>query len=256
MTTLIANTSRAYELGNRNNIPAAAASVVFEGAAVGVVKATGLARALVSGDTFVGFAERKADNSAGAAAALYVDTIKSGQIELLVPGAAATDIGQPVYASDDNAFTFNPVSAVFVGVVKRIAASGVAVIDFDAGVLRDPYGDRTVREAVINNTTLGAQDSGKLLWVVADGISITLPPVASGVFGVQIVNGGAYGSFGVTLSPDPSDYIAGPDIVAADDKDLINTKATAQRGDSVVLYSGDADGYLAGELRGVWARQP
>jgi hypothetical protein len=71
----------------------------------------------------------------------------------------------------------------------------------------------------------------------------------------MIVNGGSYGTTIVTISPAAADMILGPDITGADDKDLINTKATAQRGDRVVLDLGDADGYVVHDLVGTWARQ-
>ena len=70
-----------------------------------------------------------------------------------------------------------------------------------------------------------------------------------------IANGGAYGAVAVTISPQAADMILGPDITGADDKDLINTKATARRGDFVVLGGNDADGYSVQALRGTWARQ-
>ena len=114
---------------------------------------------------------------------------------------------------------------------------------------------RTVRETISDNKTLDAEDTGKLFWVDTDAKTITLPAVASGIFGVQIVNGGAFGAVAVTVSPNSSDMILGPDITGADDKDLLNTKATAKRGDYVVLGGNDADGYAVQALVGTWARQ-
>ena len=93
MTTLAANTPRAYELGERNHIPVIAADIIYEGAAVGVVSGSGHARPLAAGDRFGGFAVAKADNSAGAAAAIYVEVVKSGEIQLSVTGAVITDVG-------------------------------------------------------------------------------------------------------------------------------------------------------------------
>lgn len=255
MTTLAVNKPRAFELGNRNTLPVIAADIIYEGAAVGVVVGTGHARPLAAGDIFAGFAEFKADNSAGAAAAINVDVIKSGEIELAVTGAVITDVGQPIYATDDDTFVFSPVSSVFIGRVKRFVSSGLVVVEFNAGVLQDPYGNRTVREVLSANKTLDAEDTGKLFWVDTDAFTITLPAVAAGVFGVKVVNGGSFGAIAVTISPNASDSILGPDITAQDDKDLINTKATAKRGDFVVIDSGDADGYLAAEVVGIWARQ-
>lgn len=255
MTTLAANAPRAFEIGSRNEIPVIASDIIYEGAAVGLVAASGHARPLAAGDRFLGFAEQKADNSAGAAAAINVRIIEAGKVQLAVTGAVITDVGQPVYATDDDTFAFSPVSSVFVGFVHRFVSAGVVVVAFDAPSYRDPYAARTVREAISANKTLDAEDTGKLFWVDTDAVTVTLPAIADGLGGVQIVNGGAFGAVAVTLSPAAADKIHGPDITAADDKDLINTKATAKRGDYAVLDLGDADGYVVAELRGTWARQ-
>lgn len=255
MTTLANRKPRSYELGTMNDLPAIAADIIYEGAAVGIQASTGLARPLVAGDRFAGFNEASVDNSAGAAAAVNVRVYDEGEVVLPVSGVTITDVGQPVYATDDDAFTLSPVIGSFIGFVKRFVGGGVAVVGFNAAAYRDPYAERTVREAISANKTLDAEDSGKLFWVDTDAVTITLPAVAAGVFGVQIVNGGSYGAVAVTVSPASVDQILGPNITAADDKDLINTKATARRGDFVVLDSGDDDGYLAVEMRGTWARQ-
>lgn len=255
MTTLAANKPRSFELGRTNTLPVIAADIIYEGAAVGMVVSTGHCQPLAAGNLFVGFAERKADNSAGAAAAINVDLIKSGQVQLSVTGAVITDVGQPVYATDDDTFVFSPVGGVFVGYVKRYVSSGVVVVEFDAGVWRDPHGDFTVREAISADKTLDAEDSGKLFWVDTDAKVITLPAIATGLDGCKIMNGGSFGTIAVTLSPNASDMILGPDITGADNKDLINTKATAKRGDFVVIGGNDADGYATLALRGTWARE-
>lgn len=132
MTTLAANTPRAYEMGNRNDILMVASDIIYEGAAVGVVAASGHARPLVAADAFAGFAEATADNSAGAAAALRVRVITEGRIELPVTGAVITSIGAAVYASDDNTFTLTSTSNTKIGKVHRFVSTGVAVVDFKA----------------------------------------------------------------------------------------------------------------------------
>jgi len=254
-TTLAANKPRTLEGGNRNEVPVVASDIIYEGAAVGLVKASGHARPLTSADTFVGFAEAQADNSAGAAADINVRVIKSGEIRLAVTGAVITDVNQPVYAQDDDAFSFSPVAGVFIGFVKRFVSAGIAVVDFNAGVYVDPHGAYGVREVKSANYTLDAQDTGKLICVDTDAFTLTLPAIADGLSGVRILNIGAYGAIAVTISPNASDMILGPDITGADDKDLVNTKATAQRGDFVNLEFGDSDGYAVSAIRGVWARQ-
>jgi hypothetical protein len=257
MTTLAADTPRAYEGGSRNEIPVIASDIIYEGAAVGVVPASGHARPLAAGDRFAGFCEQKADNSAGAAAAINVRVVESGKIQLSVTGAVITDVGQPVYATDDNAFVFNPVSGVFIGFVHRFVSSGVVIVAFDAMNFRDPWAHKTVRETLAATKPFDAQDSGKLFCVTeaGDGDALTLPAIADGLGGVTILYVGAYGGAAVTVDPAAADMILGPDITGADNKDLILTKATSQRGDFVTLDLGDADGYVVTEMRGTWARE-
>ena len=257
MTTLAANKPRAYELGERNHLPVIASDIIYEGAAVGVVDATGHARPLNAADRFAGFSVAKADNSAGTAAAINVEVVKSGEIELAVTGAVITDVGQPVYASDDDTFSFNPADGAFVGLVKRFVSSGVAVVEFDAGEMADPWAHKTVRETLTGVKTFDAQDCGKLFCVTdaGDGDALTMPAIADGLGGITILAVGAFGTTAVTVDPAAADMILGPNITGADNKDLICTKATQRRGDFVTLDLGDADGYIVTEMRGTWARE-
>jgi len=256
MTTLAANSPKAMELGSRNEFPVVASDIIYEGAAVGLVDASGHARPLTTADRFVGFAERKADNSAGAAAAINVEVIESGKVQLAVTGAVITDIGQPVYALDDADFSLNPADGRFIGFVHRFVSAGVAVVAFDAPGMRDPWAHLTVRETLTGTKTFDAQDSGKLFCVTAagDADALTLPAVAAGL-SLTILAVGAFGTTAVTIDPNAADMILAPEITGADNKDLILTKATQRRGDFVTLISADADGYMATEMRGVWARE-
>lgn len=253
MTTLASNRPRGFELGDRSMYPLTASTTIYEGAAVGVVVSTGYARPLQATDRFVGFATGPVScgTTAGETA---VEVRRSGSVEIPVSGAVITDVGAPVYATDDDTFAFSPVGGVFIGFVRRWVASGVVVVEFGPQ-LADPYGRFAVRETVSDNKTLDAEDSGKLFWVDTDAKTITLPAIAAGLSGGLIVNGGAFGTVAVTISPAAADMILGPDITGADDKDLINTKATARRGDRCQLIAGDADGYMVTELVGTWARQ-
>lgn len=130
MTTLAANSPRDYALGDIQAYPVIATDIIYEGAAVGD-NASGYARPLVSGDNFLGFAERKIDNSAGAAGDLYVRVIRKGQIKLPVTSLAITDAGRPVYASDDNTFAMAGIGT-YIGHVARYVSSGVGIVAFDA----------------------------------------------------------------------------------------------------------------------------
>ncbi|WP_420578789.1 hypothetical protein [Oceaniradius stylonematis] len=253
MTTLAANSLRTYQLGEKNEFPAIGSDIIYQGAAVGLALATGLARPLVAGDRFAGFAEAKADNAAGAASAVNVNTVKRGRIQLPIAGLVITDVGLPVYATDDNAFTLSPVGASFIGFVDRFVSAGVGIVAFDALNFVDPYAG-FVHELKSTNYTVDAEDSGKFLWVDTDAVVITLPAV-EGIRGLRIGNIAAFGVSGLAISPNSSDSIEGPDITAADNKDVINTKATAARGDFVEIEQADANGWVITRMRGTWARE-
>jgi hypothetical protein len=256
MTTLAANKMRNLE-GVHNRIEQAfgciAADIIYAGAAVGIALATGMAGPLGTSSCvkFVGFAANKCDNSAGAAADKAVDLDASGKILLPVTGCVITDVGQPVYATDDDTFAFSPVSGYFVGYVSRFVSAGVAIVAFNAD-WQDPYAGWT-HVLKSTNYTFAAADDGKWIWVDTDAVVITLPAV-DGLM-CRIGNLAAYGVSGVAISPAAADLITGPGITAADNKDLINTKATACRGDFAEISIGDADGWMVSSLRGVWARE-
>ncbi len=254
-TTLAANKPRAYEGGSRNEFPVIAADIIYEGGAVGLVDASGHAQPLAAGNRFAGFAEAKADNAAGAAAAITVRVIESGKIELPVSGAVITDMGQPVYATDDDTFSFNPAGGVFVGFVHRFVSAGVVIVSFDALNYRDPWAHKTVRETLTGVKTFDAQDCGKLFCVTdaGDGDALTLPAIADGLSGITILAIGAFGTTAVTLDPGATDMILAPDVAGVDNTNLVLTKVTQRRGDFITLIAGDADGYMVTEMRGIWA---
>ena len=191
MTTLAANKTRAYEgvpvRIEESALPMIASDILYEGGAIGIVPASGHARPLAAGDTFGGFAARKADNSLGGAAAIRCDRYQRGYIELPVTGAVITDVGQPVFATDDDTFTFSPVGSVFVGFVHRFVSAGVVIVHFDAGMLRDPYAEYTVRETLATTKTLDIEDNGKLFVADTDNTVVTMPAVATPVH-CKIVN--------------------------------------------------------------------
>ena len=132
MTTLAANKPRAYELSDYNELPMVAADIIYEGAAVGD-NGSGIARPLVAADPFLGFAMRKADNSAGAESAINVMVKQRGEIQLAVTGvASADDLGATVYASDDDTFTLTSTSNTAIGKVARWVSSTTCVVYFEA----------------------------------------------------------------------------------------------------------------------------
>ena len=113
------------------NLPVIAADIIFEGAAVGD-NGAGHARPIVAGDAFRGFAIEKADNAAGAAAAIEVWLRTRGQIQLSVATAAIDDVGKPVFASDDDTFTLTQGTNSYIGRITRFVSPGVVIVSFDA----------------------------------------------------------------------------------------------------------------------------
>ena len=109
-------------------------------------------------------------------------------------------------------------------------------------------------EKTANYTVIITADSGKTFTSELDAIVFTLPSIAVGNT-VTFVNNAPDGTAALNISPAAADGItyAGS---ATDDKDLINTKATSKRGDSVTIAS--LDGTVAWQVvavRGVWAKE-
>ena len=115
---------RIYEKGDRNAFPIKASTKFYEGSAIGVEVATGYARPLVAGDLFSGFAEGPVDNSSGSNGDLSIRARDDEKVLLAVSGAAITDIGKPVYASDDDTFTLTATSNSYVGRIYRFDSTG------------------------------------------------------------------------------------------------------------------------------------
>lgn len=259
MTTLAADALRVTEIGDIQEYPMIAADIIYAGAAVGLVDATGNAQPLTASNRFVGFAEQRVDNSAGAAAAKTVRVVACGKIQLTISGVEKQDVvvQSPVYASDDDTFSLNPADGAFIGFVSRYVTTDTAIVAFDVERLSDPWAAYTTRETLTGIKTFDAEDCGKLFCVTAagDGDALTLPAIATGLSGLTILAVGAFGTTAVTIDPNAADMILGPDITGADNKDLICTKATQRRGDFVELIAGDADGYMVVKKRGTWARE-
>jgi len=131
MATLATDKQRPYELGDLNSLPMVATDIIYEGAAVGIEAASGNARPLNAGDAFAGFCIQNADNATGSAGDVRVQVKTHGEVQLPVTNVAATDIGKPVYASDDDTFVLTATSNSYIGKVKRFVSTGVAVVAFD-----------------------------------------------------------------------------------------------------------------------------
>jgi hypothetical protein len=136
MATLAKDTPRAYQLGEIEEYPVVAADIIYEGAAVGE-NGAGFARPLVAADPFLGFADVQADNSIGLAGAVNVRVKAKGRIQLAIAALAITANDRPaVYASDDDTFTLTATSNSLIGYVSRWVSTGIAIVEFDAALVR------------------------------------------------------------------------------------------------------------------------
>jgi hypothetical protein len=117
-------------------------------------------------------------------------------------------------------------------------------------------------------TVGSAVDGDAVITTATDNAVITLPDAAAGNAGkrITVINTGAAGAAKVSISPHSSDKIyggihgaAGGDLVTfaeGADKDIINTKATALKGDYAVLVSDGTSGWYVIGGKGVWASEP
>jgi len=103
-------------------------------------------------------------------------------------------------------------------------------------------------------TVVATTDSGKVFVTFTDNMVFTLPAIANGQV-YKFINGAENGKAKVSISPNASDGIMYA-ASATDNKDLINTKATAKKGDYVVIQNvAGTDYWSVTDIRGVWAKE-
>lgn len=122
----------------------------------------------------------------------------------------------------------------------------------------------TVRHAnegaatVATSKSLAYVDSGLVQRVGVDALTVTLPTAANAGHACFIIenNGASDGAVGITIALQTNtDTIKGAGITASAGKALINTKATAKRGDRVAFISDGTDSYIVQHIRGTFNRQ-
>lgn len=120
---------------------------------------------------------------------------------------------------------------------------------------------RTV-ETITASKSLLASDSGKIFLVGTDALTITLPATSAGVE-YTFINSGADGNNIITISPAAADAIHGTitlgasvvELSGTDNKDLINTKASATTGNSVTIVGDGVVGWYVKNSTGIWASE-
>lgn len=140
MSTLSADKPRVFETGHDdalNGLPAIASDIIYDGAAVGESSSTGTYRPLQGGDTFAGFAIAQCDNSNGSASDRNISVRQRGVVKLSVTGVSSTaNVGDAVYASDDDTFTTTASGGTQIGKVFRWISGTTCLVYFEAAAVQ------------------------------------------------------------------------------------------------------------------------
>lgn len=175
MAQLTANSPQVFILpfNLTNACPVDASKEIFLGSAVGVQTSNGYCRQLVAGDIFIGFAEQHINNSTGAAGALTVPLMREGRVQLNVSGAAITDIGKAVYASDGATFTYTATSNTRIGTVVRWISTGVVIVEFWTSTSKLLYTAITDNSTGVASATFAAITAASTLTDSTGGTAAT-----------------------------------------------------------------------------------
>jgi len=124
---------------------------------------------------------------------------------------------------------------------------------------------RVPQLTVTATTTFTEADAGKEYNIGTDALVMTLPLIDADNIGMEFVfrNIGANGNNIITLSPASADGVNGRISTAAADstaggvvnKDFVNTKATAKKGDYVRLRAVSTTAWYIVDGQGVWASE-
>jgi hypothetical protein len=120
------------ESGDRNVIPVASGKQLFQGA-MAWLDGSGYATP-TPGAVFLGHVVAEADNRTGGNGAISVWT-RAGiyKAEVTLTGVAITDVGEEVFASDDNTLSLT-TGGHQVGKVVRYVKANTAVVEFHSPV--------------------------------------------------------------------------------------------------------------------------
>jgi hypothetical protein len=143
--------------------------------------------------------------------------------------------------------------AVLDGVTAGAASASKALV---LGADSQISGVRRKVNLAAATQALTAAQSGEKFVGAVDAV-FTLPAAAAGTKGVwfEFETGALSGGTGLSISPAAADHIRGNGLTSVDDKDLINSGATDQLGDSVRLYCDGVDGWVIDSIIGTWAKE-
>jgi hypothetical protein len=259
MTVLAADRETARKVGGLKNYPVGT-DIIYKGGFVGINPAGYLMQmpvvASAVGYKFAGVAAEKVDNSAGATK--YANVYTEGLFLFTATSITQAMVGQMMYMVDDNIFD-DVYSAIPVGILVEYVSATEGWIKIDSAVdvpKGEYFGTPNILDGVTktDDYTVLVTESGYVFKIATDGKKFTLPATAKGLT-YTFVNTGADGANIITVSPDAADKIMGGGLAAVDNKDLINTKATAKKYDFATIVGDGADGWVITDKQGIWAAE-
>jgi hypothetical protein len=252
-TVLSADRQTARREDRQREIPVAASTTIYKGSMV-MMDADGylIPAADTAGLSVVGVADEFVDNSGGSDGDLNCRVLTGGTFRFAASSITQAMVGDLMYAIDDQTFDNTSSNLVAVGIL-------IAFISTTEGwILMTPFAASVaapVRDFVTktDDYTVLASESGTVFAIATDAKVFTLPATAAGLF-YTFVNTGADGAVLLSISPAAADAIMF--VTSVDDKDLLNTKATAVEGDAVTIFGDGGQGWVVvGAPQGTWAKE-
>lgn len=157
-------------------------------------------------------------------------------------------------ADNSNVMDIDPAGYVDVKQAGGLKIAGTAVAKTAAEINETAVQSVIGQQTKSTNYTLTEADSGLVTNVDTDNVVITLPSTVAGMTFI-VRNSASDGAAKVSISPAALDKIMGNGFTSADNKDAINTKATAKKGDYMKLVADGANGWFVTAVRGTWARE-
>ena len=133
MANTTSDIGRAYEAGVEpifNDFALESGVTIYEGAAVAIDDTANTVGAFAVADTFAGFAISKAVHGTQT----HVKVRSRGIVKLTTDGTP--DVGDAVYASDDQTFSQTSTSNKQIGIVHRVVSGTSVMVYFEAESLR------------------------------------------------------------------------------------------------------------------------
>ena len=257
MATLAADSPQVLVTGGMGSIPIIASDIVYEGSMVGD-NGAGYGRPLVAGDKFVGHSITRVTNASAVAGAFDI-RLRHGVYRLVCALVGLiTDVGQPVYASDDQVLSFAPSITTtknsYVGRISRYVSATKMEIEF-VTCGQDEFDPNPNRVTTAIDKTVDAADDGLIVYVTVDTKWVMLLATVLG-YKITVVNGAGLGVAGIVVDFNAADKSLGGCSLAAggDGAAITNTKATAQRGDFLQFIGDGTLGWNVVGKRGIWAQ--